>query len=200
VRNRRAFTLIELLVVIAIIAILAAILFPVFAKAREKARSSSCQSNFKQIGVAIMQYVHDNDEVYPREDGPGVYTRPPAPSWEWCNTGAYSNIQDIMDAYLKSRQVWVCPSTTLSAEACTAYSRYVTGREMSSIVEPAILVMNTDSTWEWLQNQGNAVPRADERHLGGFNALYVDGHVKWQKRKQLTLSQLDPTLSTTTRW
>ena len=62
---RRGFTLIELLVVIAIIAILAAILFPVFAKAREKARQASCQSNEKQLGLAIIQYVQDNDETEP---------------------------------------------------------------------------------------------------------------------------------------
>ena len=62
---RRGFTLIELLVVIAIIAILAAILFPVFAKAREKARQSSCLSNVKQLGLAMMQYAQDYDERLP---------------------------------------------------------------------------------------------------------------------------------------
>ena len=64
-RSRTGFTLIELLVVIAIIAILAAILFPVFAKAREKARQASCQSNEKQLGLGILQYVQDNDESFP---------------------------------------------------------------------------------------------------------------------------------------
>jgi prepilin-type N-terminal cleavage/methylation domain-containing protein/prepilin-type processing-associated H-X9-DG protein len=63
--SRRGFTLIELLVVIAIIAILAAILFPVFARAREKARQTSCLSNTKQLGLAILQYVQDYDETYP---------------------------------------------------------------------------------------------------------------------------------------
>src|SRR5471032_1907295 len=63
--KHKAFTLIELLVVIAIIAILAAILFPVFAKAREKARQSTCASNEKQLGLAILQYVQDYDELYP---------------------------------------------------------------------------------------------------------------------------------------
>jgi prepilin-type N-terminal cleavage/methylation domain-containing protein len=64
-RKRSGFTLIELLVVIAIIAILAAILFPVFAQAREKARSASCLSNLKQIGLAVMMYTQDYDEIYP---------------------------------------------------------------------------------------------------------------------------------------
>ena len=59
------FTLIELLVVIAIIAILAAILFPVFAKVREKARAASCESNMKQIGIGVLQYVQDYDEMFP---------------------------------------------------------------------------------------------------------------------------------------
>ncbi|HHX40945.1 MAG TPA: DUF1559 domain-containing protein, partial [Armatimonadetes bacterium] len=63
--RRTGFTLIELLVVIAIIAILAAILLPVFARARENARKSTCQSNLKQMGLAVMQYVQDYDEVYP---------------------------------------------------------------------------------------------------------------------------------------
>ena len=63
--HRNAFTLIELLVVIAIIAILAAILFPVFAQAREKARSASCLSNEKQIGLGLMMYTQDYDETYP---------------------------------------------------------------------------------------------------------------------------------------
>lgn len=63
--STNAFTLIELLVVIAIIAILSAILFPVFGRARENARRSSCQSNLKQIGLGIMQYVQDYDGYYP---------------------------------------------------------------------------------------------------------------------------------------
>ncbi len=66
VRTKAGFTLIELLVVIAIIAILASILFPAFAKAREAARKSSCSSNLKQLGIAITQYVQEYDEQYPQ--------------------------------------------------------------------------------------------------------------------------------------
>ncbi|MCC7494190.1 MAG: DUF1559 domain-containing protein [Fimbriimonadaceae bacterium] len=97
-RGRRAFTLIELLVVIAIIAILAAILFPVFAKAREKARQSSCSSNLKQLGIAVMQYVQDYDEMYPRTwYGPAAY--PGSQNW---NT--------VIAPYIKNTQVFQCPS------------------------------------------------------------------------------------------
>ena len=73
--SRKAFTLIELFVVIAIIAILAAILFPVFARARENARRSICQSNLKQIGIALMQYMQDYDEKNPVQDEDNSYRR-----------------------------------------------------------------------------------------------------------------------------
>ena len=78
-RTGQAFTLIELLVVIAIIAILAAILFPVFARARENARRASCQSNMKQIGLGLMQYVQDYDETYP-----GAFIQRPDIGWAGC--------------------------------------------------------------------------------------------------------------------
>ncbi|RYX82512.1 DUF1559 domain-containing protein [bacterium] len=99
--SRKGFTLIELLVVIAIIAILAAILFPVFARARENARRSSCQSNLKQIGLGIMQYTQDYDEKMPRawysftNNFPGDY--------KW---------MDVVYPYIKSEQLFVCPSAS----------------------------------------------------------------------------------------
>src|SRR5260370_13039338 len=99
--SRRAFTLIELLVVIAIIAILAAILFPVFAQAREKARSISCLSNTKQIGTALMMYVQDYDEFYPINLYVG-YEGSGAP----CMMTAFQEI----NPYQKNAQVFICPS------------------------------------------------------------------------------------------
>src|SRR5882757_4911358 len=71
-KQDKGFTLIELLVVIAIIAILAAILFPVFAKVREKARQTTCTSNLKQLGLGFMQYAQDNDEKFPGSDWYGM--------------------------------------------------------------------------------------------------------------------------------
>ncbi|MEO6909272.1 MAG: prepilin-type N-terminal cleavage/methylation domain-containing protein, partial [Abditibacteriaceae bacterium] len=94
----RAFTLIELLVVIAIIAILAAILFPVFARARENARSASCLSNLAQIGLADMQYKQDNDGSFV----PGLMVI----------GGRYTTPSRTLDPYIKNGQIWVCPSDT----------------------------------------------------------------------------------------
>ncbi len=99
--SRSGFTLIELLVVIAIIAILAAILFPVFGRARENARRSSCMSNLKQIGLGVMQYVQDYDEKYPQ-----AYYYPNNNS----SAGGYAQWSGTTQPYLKSEQIFVCPS------------------------------------------------------------------------------------------
>ena len=104
--SRKGFTLIELLVVIAIIAILAAILFPVFGRARENARRSSCLSNMKQMGLAAVQYTHDYDDIYPMSR---VYTTQTPPNgFFW--TGGTEFWQQTLYAYHKSEQVFRCPS------------------------------------------------------------------------------------------
>lgn len=102
-RLKRGFTLIELLVVIAIIAILAAILFPVFARARENARRASCQSNLKQIGLGIMQYAQDYDEKYPKSRTGGN---------SYKNSGNNDRMpwHLVIMPYVKSTQVYKCPS------------------------------------------------------------------------------------------
>jgi prepilin-type N-terminal cleavage/methylation domain-containing protein len=126
---RRAFTLIELLVVIAIIAILAAILFPVFAQAREKARQSVCLSNLKQIGTAMMMYVQDYDETFPSQsyngttnaDSPGGQKVDGMPllgsgivdSFGW-------NYKDRVLPYTKNEQIWLCPTNIPNGALRTA--------------------------------------------------------------------------------
>ena len=107
---KRAFTLIELLVVIAIISILAAILFPVFGRARENARRASCQSNLKQIGLGIIQYVQDYDEIMP-----GAAVEPPQSVTGYDSSNSYfaqHTWQVLLLPYTKSPDIYACPSNT----------------------------------------------------------------------------------------
>ena len=108
---KRGFTLIELLVVIAIIAILAAILFPVFARAREKARQSSCLSNVKQITLGILMYAQDYDEELPF-----LYSKPPSHGIQW-----------LVQPYVKNYQVFNCPSSDRKLPDGTMYGAYSYG-------------------------------------------------------------------------
>ena len=135
-RRFHGFTLIELLVVIAIIAILAAILFPVFAQAREKARATSCLSNQKQIGLAFMQYIQDYDEAMPlavgaTQVGAAIY----ASNWAVDLIGGSNvavavvpagvTVPGLLSPYMKNNQIVVCPSATGRASTTSAAISYM---------------------------------------------------------------------------
>ncbi len=104
--KRKAFTLIELLVVIAIIAILASILFPVFARARENARRTSCMSNLKQMGLGVMQYVQDYDGFYPAVQRYNTEGDSAAGYTYWFGASG------SLGPYVKSQQIFICPSSS----------------------------------------------------------------------------------------
>ncbi len=179
---KRGFTLIELLVVIAIIAILAAILFPVFARAREKARQTSCLSNLKQMGLAEKQYETDYDERTT-----GVYEVP------W-NTGEsnYTWI-DMLEPYVKNAQIFECPSSQDDYRAwksghagCYGGNRMQTSdgtsyvlcyRNIASIPQPAECLVFADSNGSVHVRQYEGL--VDSIHNGGSNAAFFDGHAKW---------------------
>jgi prepilin-type N-terminal cleavage/methylation domain-containing protein/prepilin-type processing-associated H-X9-DG protein len=120
-KRQRGFTLIELLVVIAIIAILAAILFPVFAQAREKARQATCLSNNKQLGLATLMYAQDYDETFP-----------PCLTMQQGNwMGAFPDyvrykgfMRSLMDPYIKNVDLWLCPSQHLKRAPEGEYTGY----------------------------------------------------------------------------
>lgn len=111
--QKRGFTLIELLVVIAIIAILAAILFPVFARARENARRTSCLSNLKQIGLGVMQYTQDYDELYPQtvQTNHTPINIPGLTNLSFSSVGQVWSWYQMLYPYTKSTQVYLCPSS-----------------------------------------------------------------------------------------
>jgi prepilin-type N-terminal cleavage/methylation domain-containing protein/prepilin-type processing-associated H-X9-DG protein len=193
--RRRGFTLIELLVVIAIIAILASILFPVFGRARENARRSSCSSNLKQIGLGVMQYTQDYDERYPHfhNNAPG---------------GERRNWAQVIFPYIKSREVYRCPSNSspgtmqeggndanqisvsYGANPRTLPLVYIS-TTLSSLQSPSqkIMIGETGSSypglgwsnWTAAGNWAEMASSGFRGHLGTGNFLFADGHVKSMK-------------------
>jgi prepilin-type N-terminal cleavage/methylation domain-containing protein/prepilin-type processing-associated H-X9-DG protein len=210
---RRGFTLIELLVVIAIIAILAAILFPVFAKAREKARQSSCLSNVKQETLGILQYAQDFDEGLPARS-----------FYDGTN---YNPWYTVIQPYVKSTQVISCPSANLPRGVCCyGYNEsYMNWVPLANVLVPAeaLLICDNGPCFSTPPSfyygdaevdapskiRGGAVPQppADEvnglpvtgdtayyarpraLHNGGCNIGFADGHAKWLTTTQFYYGQ-----------
>jgi prepilin-type N-terminal cleavage/methylation domain-containing protein/prepilin-type processing-associated H-X9-DG protein len=201
-RQRKAFTLIELLVVIAIIAILAAILFPVFARARENARRASCQSNLKQIGLGIMQYTQDYDERLPASTANNGL-----PNGDNSHSLSY-----YVQPYIKSTQVFKCPSDTTTTATSYGYNyvylassglpKAISIAQIQNVAQTLMLMDSYNvGTYDfiyaaryWRSNGGSPVyatapsttdayqhGNADDKHLDTINTLWCDGHVKSEK-------------------
>lgn len=194
----RAFTLIELLVVIAIIAILAAILFPVFSRARENARRTSCLSNIKNMGLAVMQYVQDYDERLPMRTTCGpvtLETGKPSTNSSGCTDGQYLHLwQHTVYPYVKSPQAYLCPSSDRNWDGSYTgampfgYNDFLNGKHIAEILTPATTIVLGDTDQSIPNgyrmrpdpNGANWSP-PDARHLETFNMVYADGHAKPQK-------------------
>lgn len=194
----RGFTLIELLVVIAIIALLAAILLPVFAVAREKARMASCASNQKQLATAALLYTQDYDEALPAstDGGPGNGL---AGGWIYYTgfgtpTPLFDPARGSLFSYVKSRGVYVCPDDSSNEGTSFSINGNLTGPWVSSGLHPGLslaavrrpaetfLFVEEDAT-QGAPDDGyfnttvnNAV---SARHMNGNNFSFVDGHVKY---------------------
>lgn len=181
--RRPAFTLVELLIVIAIIAILAAILFPVLARARENARRASCQSNLKQIALGATLYIQDYDEHFPL----GLTKK---------SEISYSSSFDLLQPYLKNSQIGICPSDAdtpdvilplpdLSPSSYTSNAKVTTTPflgepsppSMTSVAEASRLPL----VWDAINVSADLVPdvKVMRRHFEGANCMFADGHVKW---------------------
>ncbi len=204
---KRGFTLIELLVVIAIIAILAAILFPVFARAREKAKSQSCLSNVKQLGLGCIMYASDYDGKFPKRiTGAATPIACPFADHGGDPRDEYPYIfwMDMIYPYVKNEQLFVCPARPkglgyrcgygLNREFDLANSGH--GLKDAEIQKPAEFVLLTDRNSHWGFTTRVywwypwAVPgkyywiwhyRAGggPKHMDGMNVAFVDGHAKY---------------------
>lgn len=202
---RKGFTLIELLVVIAIIAILAAILFPVFAKAREKARQSSCLSNMKQMGLAALAYAQDYDGTWLQFAN--VASSPIVPTDNNRNFWRFP-----LQPYVKNWQIFICPSNapgggdmsnpnTTQGTGAYGYNDQlgpVAGIQESVIKYPSQLAAFSDC-YHWGMRNGWTMAYASccqnptclatylykARHNEGSNVAFADGHAKWMAASTL---------------
>ena len=136
-RSKMAFTLIEVLCVISLIAILSAMLFPVFAQARENARRTSCLSNMRQIGIAIALYAGDYDDKYPlgKDSKFDYYDQVPDIA-QFPTVRTLPVLRDILNPYTKNNEIWHCPSDTGTNGTGADYGRNMLGEWVSFPVRP----------------------------------------------------------------
>lgn len=202
--GRRGFTLIELLVVIAIIAILAAILFPVFAKAREKARQTSCLSNVRQLMTAAISYAQDYDEYLPIPyPNPAVNGGAPF----WCYNATYGD--GVLSPYIKNTQLFVCPSARgynpgygISVHDMGYYYLQREDKSLGQITNPSSTIYLGDNDiynratkaivsaggglYIYGANTYGQTYLCSSRHNDGGNYAFVDGHAKWMSQSQVS--------------
>ena len=153
-----------------VLPIFAAILFPVFAQAREKAVQASCMANLKQLQLSTLMYAKDHDDHLPMRD-------------KWC---------DQTLRYVRNEAVYVCPS--LPDERCGyAYNARLDRLTLDDLREPARTVGLFDAKGGW--NAAGGAELVDPRHNGGANVTYVDGHVKWTSERGLDALGWDPLAS-----
>ncbi|MGI5818844.1 MAG: DUF1559 domain-containing protein [Armatimonadota bacterium] len=196
---RRGFTLIELLVVIAIIAILAAILFPVFARAREKARQTSCMSNLKQLGLGLLMYAQDYDETLPhvRRDHATNFLYPDGVQMQYRGPWYV-----MIYPYIKNIGIYTCPSTSWKWNGRWThpfdygYNEHISNVQLAMVLRPSETLALVDATanpdystsggYGWRVQETYRGPDISTgylhaRHNGGSNIAFVDGHAKWSQ-------------------
>jgi prepilin-type N-terminal cleavage/methylation domain-containing protein/prepilin-type processing-associated H-X9-DG protein len=208
-RMPRGFTLIELLVVIAIIGILASMLFPVFAQAREKARQTTCTSNMAQIHRAAYMYMGDHDDTYPTQDHLFIEPCDPPPFWidigygvpDW-NTSPYSNWALGLMPYTKSEEIYACRSNKGYTQNSNPtmrglsyiYNGFASGASDAAVPRHAEFIMFYDYRYLTTYASANPVPYTQcawafypgwSTHMDQFNVLYFDGHVKNRPESRL---------------
>ena len=189
--TKKAFTLIELLVVIAIIAILAAILFPVFARARENARRSSCQSNLKQIGLGVLQYTQDYDEKYPNQlSGDGVATAAiSVPLGSIPRT-----VADKTQPYIKSAQVWKCPSSSQDINMGSGGPVYISYHYNGALMVQNSATESTGISQAAVEEVARTVMLRDSANKRSFNNFFLRPQLDADPTSaptQLEISNLD---------